>query len=134
MLKQDQLEKAREMAALARSSQPEDDVYATAAVALAEGLIAAAEGERETMLVRFRTALALLKEQRLEVDLGEARMAFARAFRDLGQVDGALAEFNRAREVFAGMDADGIVTEIDRDLADIANGSAETTPSGISPK
>jgi class 3 adenylate cyclase/tetratricopeptide (TPR) repeat protein len=134
MLKQDQLERAREMAALARSSQPEDDVYATAAVALAEGLIAAAEGERETVLVRFRTAIALLEEQRLEVDLGEARMAFARAFRDLGQIDGALAEFHRAREVFARMDADGIVSEIDRDLADIANGSTETTPSGISPK
>jgi class 3 adenylate cyclase/tetratricopeptide (TPR) repeat protein len=132
MLKQNQLEKAREMATLARSSQPEDDVYATAAVALAEGLIAAAEGERETVLVRFRTALALLEEQRLEVDLGEARIAFARAFRDLGQVDGALAEFNRAREVFARMDADGIVAEIDRDLATIAHGTTETRPSGIS--
>jgi hypothetical protein len=134
MLKQNQLQKARDMAALARSSQPEDDVYATAAVALAEGLIAAAEGERETVLVRFRTAIALLEEQRLEVDLGEARIAFARAFRDLGQADGALAEFNRAREVFVRMDADGIVTEIDRDLADIARRTAETMPSSISPR
>jgi hypothetical protein len=68
------------------------------------------------------------------VDLGESRIEFARALRDLGQIDGALAEFNRAREVFARMDADGIVTEIDRDLADIANGPAETMPSRISPR
>jgi len=128
MLKQNQLEKAREMVALARSSQPEDDVYATAAVALAEGLIAAANGERETVLVRFRTALALLEEQRLVVDLGEARVEFARALRDLGQTDGALTEFKRAREVFARMDAVGILAEIDRDLADIAEGARVVGP------
>jgi tetratricopeptide (TPR) repeat protein len=128
MLKQDQLEKAREMAALARSSQPEDDVYATAAVALAEGLMAAAEGERDTVLVRFRTALALLEEQRLVVDLGEARIEFARALRDLGQIDGAIAEFRRAREVFARMDAVGIVAEIDRDLADMSEGARIVGP------
>jgi tetratricopeptide (TPR) repeat protein len=127
MLKQDRLDKARDMAALARSSQPEDDVYATAAVALAEGLIAVAEGERETVLVRFRTAIALLEEQRLEVDLGEARIEFARALRDLGQIDGALAEFKRARDVFARMDATGILAEIDRDLAAIAHGTTEMT-------
>ncbi|HJW49408.1 MAG TPA: adenylate/guanylate cyclase domain-containing protein [Candidatus Limnocylindria bacterium] len=127
MLKQGKLESAREMAGRARSSQPEDDVYATAAVALAEGFVAAAEGERETMLARFRTALALLEEQRLQVDLGEARIEFARSLRDLGQVDGARAEFSRAREVFASMDAVGIVSEIDRDLAGITGEEARTS-------
>ena len=128
MLKQDQLEKARDMAALARSSQPEDDVYATAAVALAEGLMAAADGQREVVLARFRTALALLEEQRLEVDLGEARIEFARALRDLGQIDGAITEFKRAREVFARMDATGLVAEIDRDLAGLGEGARVVGP------
>jgi tetratricopeptide (TPR) repeat protein len=127
MLKQDKLESAREMAALARSSQPEDDVYATAAVALAEGFVAAAEGERDTVLARFRTALALLEEQRLQVDLGEARIEFARALRDLGQIEGARAEFTRARQVFASMHAVGVVAEIDRDLASIAGEEARTS-------
>ena len=128
MLKQNKLESAREMAARARSSQPEDDVYATAAVALAEGLIAAAEGERDTMLARFRTAFVLLEEQRLQVDLGEARIEFARALRDLGQIEGARAEFGRAREVFASMDAIGIVSEIDRDLAGIGEEARTSGP------
>ena len=127
MLKQNKLESARGMAARARSSQPEDDVYATAAVALAEGLIAAAEGERDTMLARFRTAVVLLEEQRLQVDLGEARIEFARALRDLGQIEGARAEFSRAREVFASMDAVGMVAEIDRDVAEVANRQGTTT-------
>jgi tetratricopeptide (TPR) repeat protein len=127
MLKQGKLESAREMATRARSSQPEDDVYATAAVALAEGLVAAAEAQRENVLARFRTALALLEEQRLQVDLGEARIEFARALRDLGQIEGARAEFTRARQVFASMDAVGILTEIDRDLAAITGEEARTS-------
>jgi class 3 adenylate cyclase/tetratricopeptide (TPR) repeat protein len=127
-LNRGQLEGAREMAALARSSQPEEDVYAAAAVALAEGLIAAAEGERETVLARFRKALVLLEEQRLLVDLGEARMAFARALRDLGQIEGARAEFSRAREIFARMGAIGMVAEIDRDLAAMERGPAVPAP------
>jgi tetratricopeptide (TPR) repeat protein len=126
-LQRKQLEDAREMAARARSSQPEEDVYATAAVALAEGVIAAAEGERETVLARFRKALVLLEEQRLQVDLGEARIAFARALRDLGQVEGARVEFDRAREVFARMGAIGIVAEIDRDVAEMAKGQGTKT-------
>jgi class 3 adenylate cyclase/tetratricopeptide (TPR) repeat protein len=123
-----ELDGAREMAARARSSQPEDDVYATAAVALAEGLVAAADAEREAVLARFRKALALLEEQRLQVDLGEARVAFARALRDLGQIEGALAEFKRAREIFARMEAVGIVAEIDRDVAAIAKGPDPSGP------
>jgi len=83
------------------------------------------------VLVRFRTALALLEEQRLVVDLGEARVEFARALRDLGQIEGALTEFKRAREVFARMDATGILAEIDRDLAAIARETTGITrPSG----
>jgi class 3 adenylate cyclase/tetratricopeptide (TPR) repeat protein len=132
MLKQNKLESAREMAAQARTSQPEEDVYATAAVALAEGLIAAADGERESVLARFRTALVLLDEQSLQVDLGEARIEFARALRDLGQIEGARAEFNRARKVFASMDAIGIVTEIDRDVAEMAEHGTRTLPSWTS--
>ena len=127
-LRRDQLEEAREMAARARSSQPEEDVYATAAVALSEGVMAAADGDRDVVLARFRKALVLLEEQRLQVDLGEARIAFARALRDLGQIQGALSEFNRAREVFARMEAVGIVAEIDRDLAGLAKGSGPSDP------
>jgi len=128
LLRQGHLDGAREMAALARSSQPEEDVYATAAVALAEAAIAAAEGDRDTVLARFGAAIALLDKQRLQVDLGEARMAFARALRDLGQIDGARAEFSRAREIFTSMDAVGMVAEIDRELAEMTRGPATPAP------
>ena len=128
LLRQGQLDRAREMAALARSTQPPEDRYATAAVALAEAAVAAAERDRETAFARFREALALLEEQRLEVDLGEARVAFGRALRYLGQADGARAEFGRARDVFASMDAIGIVAEIDRELAGMIRGPAAPAP------
>ena len=128
LLRQGHLEGAREMAALARSSQPEEDVYATAAVALADANIAAAEGDREAVLARFRAAIALLDEQRLEVDLGEARIAFGHALRQLGQVDGARAELGRARATFTTMGAIGMVAEIDRELSEIARGPAAPAP------
>jgi tetratricopeptide (TPR) repeat protein len=112
------------MAALARSSQPEEDVYAAAVVALAEAAVAAAERDRDRALARFRLALSLLEEQGLRVDLAEARIAFARVLRDLGQLDGARNEFGRAREIFARMDAIGMVAEIDRELAEMAKGPA----------
>jgi tetratricopeptide (TPR) repeat protein len=129
LARQGDLERAREMAALARSSQPEEDVYAAAVVALAEAAVAAAERDRERALARFRLALSLLEEQGLRVDLAEARIAFARVLRDLGQIDGARNEFGRAREIFAGMDAIGMIAEIDRDLAVIAKGPATPAPS-----
>ncbi len=128
LLRQGHLDGAREMAALARSSQPEEDVYATAAVSLAEAAIAAAEGDRNVVVARFSAAIALLDEQRLQVDLGEARMAFAKALRAVGQVDDARAEFDRAREVFTRMDAVGRVAEIDRELAGMKGGPATPAP------
>jgi class 3 adenylate cyclase/tetratricopeptide (TPR) repeat protein len=129
LVRQHKLDGAREMAALARTSQPEEDVYAAVAVGLAEASIAAAEGDRDTVIARFQLAIGLLEEQRLRVDLAEARLAFARLLRDLGLVEGARAEFGRARTVFAGMDALGMVAEIDRDLADMTRGPAAPAPS-----
>ncbi|MDQ6878938.1 MAG: hypothetical protein M3082_14855, partial [Candidatus Dormibacteraeota bacterium] len=128
LLRQGHIDGAREMAALARSSQPEEDVYATAAVALTDASIAAAEGDRETVLVRFRAGIALLDEQRLEVDLGEARIAFGRALRDLGQVEVARAQLIRARETFTAMGAAGIVADIDRELSETKRGPAAPAP------
>jgi tetratricopeptide (TPR) repeat protein len=128
LLRQGHLDGAREMAALARSSQPEEDMYATAAVALAEAAIATADRDRDTALARFRTAIALLDEQRLQVDLGEARLEFARALRDLGQSDAARTEFSRAREIFTTMDAVGMVATIDRELGDMTRGPAAPAP------
>jgi tetratricopeptide (TPR) repeat protein len=128
MVGQRQLDGAREMAALARSTQPEEDVYAAAAVALAEASLAAAEGDRDAVLARFRKALALLEEQQLQVDLGEARIAFACALRDLGQFDGARAEFARARAIFTTMDAVGMIARIDAELAAMERGPATPAP------
>ena len=129
LVRQHNLDGAREMAALARSSQPEEDVYAAVAVALAEASVAAAEGDRDTVIVRYQLAISLLEEQRLQVDLGEARLAYARLLRDLDLIDGARAEFARARRVFLGMGAVGMVAEIDRDLADMTRGPAAPAPS-----
>ncbi|MDQ2952319.1 MAG: AAA family ATPase [Chloroflexota bacterium] len=129
LARQGQLEGAREMAALARSSQPEEDVYAAAAVALAEASVAAIEGDRETVIARSRLALARLEEQRLQVDIGEARLAFGRHLRGMGQLDGARAEFSRARVIFTEMDAVGMVAQVDRELDEIARGPAAPAPS-----
>jgi hypothetical protein len=119
------------MAALARSSQPEEDAFAAAVVALSEASIAAAEGDRRTVLARFQLALALLTDQRFEVDIADARLAFARALRDLGQELGARDEFGRAREIFARMDAVGMVATINRELSEMKEAGSAGLPSDV---
>jgi hypothetical protein len=73
--------------------------------------------------------LRLLRDQRLLTDLGEARLAYARALRTLGDHDDARAELQRARDEFAQMDARELVTQIDRELAEEVTGA-----DGIGPR
>jgi class 3 adenylate cyclase/tetratricopeptide (TPR) repeat protein len=128
LVKQGRVEEARELVEFAARNLPPDDAYAQAAFCLARASVATAESERRDAVAHFDEALRLLREQRLLTDLGEARIAFARALRTFGDHADARAELERARDEFARMDAQELVALIDRELALAVTGADSVGP------
>jgi class 3 adenylate cyclase/tetratricopeptide (TPR) repeat protein len=116
IVRQENLDEARELVAFAARNLPEEDIYARAALLLSEASVAAAGGEQAAAATAYAEALRLLEEQQLTIDLAEARISLARALRGFGDVLGARTEFERARTAFARMGASGLVEVIDREL------------------
>ena len=114
------LDDARELAVFAFRSVPEEDAYARAAGLLIEASLRTAEGRADIAIESFAKALQLLEQQGLPLDLGEARLAYGRALRRLGDEVAARTELGRAREGLSKMGALGLVDEIDRELARLA--------------
>jgi tetratricopeptide (TPR) repeat protein len=129
LVRQGRVEEARELVEFAARNLPPEDAYAQAALRLAEASVATADGERASAVAHFDEALGLLRDQRLLTDLGEARIAFARALRTFGEHEDARTELQRARDEFARMDARALVAQIDRELAEEVTGA-----DGIGPR
>ena len=87
-----------------------------------------AEGRRDVAQESYVSALALLEQQRLPLDLGEARLAYGRALRRLGDRAGAQVELGGAREDLVRMGALGLVDQIDRELAGLNEGAGLAGP------
>ena len=128
LVRQGRIEEARELVDFAARNLPPEDAYAQAALALARASVATADSERGDAVAHFDEALRLLREQRLLTDLGEARIAFARALRTFGEHGDAQAELQRARDEFARMDARELVAQIDRELAQEMTGADGVGP------
>lgn len=110
---------AREIGGLALASIPPEDGYARAAGLLVEASLATAEGRSEAAVEAFAGALRLLDEQRLPLDLAEARVAYGQALRRLGDEAAAWSELLRARQDAVAMGARGLLEAADRELAKI---------------
>jgi tetratricopeptide (TPR) repeat protein len=132
LIRRDRLDDAREHAALAREHLPEADVYARAASLLADASVSTAEGRLDAADERFADALRLLEQQRLPLDLGEARLAYGRALRRLGEEMRARDELVRAHEELRIIGALGLLAEIERELAELPEGAGSTSPLGRS--
>ena len=121
LVRQERVAEARELAEFAARNVPEEDVYARAALLLAEASVAVADGDRDAALSRYPQALLLLEEQRLLIDLAEGRMAFGRALSRFGRDEEAKTQFHRAHEILAPMGARALVAEIERELTGFAS-------------
>jgi tetratricopeptide (TPR) repeat protein len=128
LVRQERVEDAVELLAFAARNVPEDDVYARAALLLAEAIAASASGEQSAATTSFTEALRLLEEQQLLLDLAEARIMLARSLRTFGDVAGARTELERARATFAGMGARTPLDEIDRELTALTEGAGSAGP------
>jgi class 3 adenylate cyclase/tetratricopeptide (TPR) repeat protein len=119
LIGQGRLSDAREHGLQAVQSVPADDAYARAAASLVEASLATADGGRAAAAEAFVEALRLLEEQQLPLDLGEARLAFGRALRRLGDEPGAQLELTRARDDLVPTGARGLIDMVERELAEI---------------
>jgi predicted ATPase/class 3 adenylate cyclase len=120
---------ARDLVAFAARNMPEEDAYARACLLLAEASVATAAGEGTTAATSYAEALRIMEEQNLPLELGEVRYALGRSLRALGDVAGARMELERARAIFARVGAQTPRQRIDTELAELAEGPAQTGPS-----
>jgi len=88
---------AEELSHIARGY---DSVLLHAAAAYAAGAIALAAGDAAGSLEPLRTAWAAWQELRAPYDVGRARELIGRAYRELGDEDGAQMEFDAAQDTF----------------------------------
>jgi len=130
LVRQNRVSEAVEYADLAAASSPEGDGYARPAVLLADAIVKTARRE-PAAIERFNDAVRSLEDQKLVVDLGEARIALAWGLRALGDPVRAREELERARETFVRMEARGVVDQIDREIAELAKGPGSSGPFAV---
>ena len=116
LLRQGRVEDAAELVEFAARGVPEDQPQMRAFVLLAEGSLAAARGEPALVGDRYDEALELLEQLDLRIDLSVARISYGRALRELGDLDGAREQLERAREACIPMGAIGLAAEVEREL------------------
>src|SRR5215208_419869 len=129
LVSQDRLDDAREIVAFAARNVPEEDAYARSSLLLAEAIVATAAGESATAATAFAETLRLIEELEMPFELAKARMALGMSLRAFGDLTGARAELERARTIFAGMDANTRLKAIDAELAELVEGPARAGPS-----
>jgi class 3 adenylate cyclase/tetratricopeptide (TPR) repeat protein len=120
LIRQERVDDARELVAFAARNLPEEDAFARASLLLAEATVATATNEVTAAATSFAEALRLIEGLNMTLELGEARFALARALRAFGDLSGARTEFERARAIFARIEATTAVGLIDRELAGMA--------------
>jgi tetratricopeptide (TPR) repeat protein len=127
LLRQDRVADAAELADVALRDLPVEDTYARAAGLMIEVSLASAESRATDARRGFEEALPLLEQRGDALDLGEARLAYSRALRRLGDTDDAVAQLQGARGDLEQIGALGLVVEIDRELAEMGE---EALPAG----
>ena len=80
---------------------------------LAEAAVARGAGNTDAAFDAYREAIGLLESLALSLDAAEARMTYADALRDGGDMTLAASEYAAARDAFAEMGADAMVHDID---------------------
>ena len=128
LVRQGRIADARELAVFAFRSIPEEDAYARAAGLLIEATLRTAEGRRDVAEESYVEALRLLSEQQLPLDLAEARIAFGRALRTLGDEAASREQLELARTDLARMGAQGLLDEIEHELAVTSEGAGRPGP------
>jgi len=119
---------ARALLEFADRDVPAEDQGCLAALRLAQGVVATADGDRAAAAAGFEDAARLFYELNQPVDLGESCVSYCRALESFGDAEGALEQLLRARLLFEQMGASGRVADIDALLAE-SGGAGVAGPS-----
>jgi class 3 adenylate cyclase/tetratricopeptide (TPR) repeat protein len=117
LCRQGRLADAAELAEFAGRDVPEDNPYASAAQQLAEACVAVASGDLARATERYEEAIGLLEQLELAIEVSQARLAYGRALRELGDASRAREQLELARAASISMGATGLAAEVDRELA-----------------
>jgi predicted ATPase len=123
LLRQDRIDDAAELVEFARRDAQEGQPYVQAAVRLAEAYLATAKADKAGALASYDTALSLLEQMGLNIDLAQARIAYGRALRKLGETDLARSQLALAHEACSAVGAIGLVDELEKELALVSSGA-----------
>jgi tetratricopeptide (TPR) repeat protein len=107
---------------LAGRNVPEEDVVAQTYVVLARAALAAALEDGDALAL-YAQGIDALERQFLPLEAADARMTFAAVLRRFGELDEARAQLTAARAVFERTGAVGSCRQVDRELAEVANGA-----------
>jgi class 3 adenylate cyclase/tetratricopeptide (TPR) repeat protein len=117
LVRQGRIADAEELIRVAARNLPEEDAYARAAISSAEASIATGREDRALASDRYKEAIRLFEKLSTPIDVGETRLAFAKALRAFGDDVGARGQLERARELCTNMDADRLFAQIEGELA-----------------
>jgi class 3 adenylate cyclase/tetratricopeptide (TPR) repeat protein len=104
----------------ARRAMPPEDDYAVAALLLAEALVSSAGPDPDRAWSSFAESMQIMANLQLWLDHAEAQILYARALARGGFPGRAENELREARTRCEQLQADALITDIDRELARLA--------------
>jgi tetratricopeptide (TPR) repeat protein len=117
------LSDASELVDFAARGTGVDHPYTRAAIQMAEAALSTAVGDLGGSATRYEEAIALLDELGLPLELSQARIAYSRILREMGESEAAREQLDAARAACDRMGATGLLTGIDQELALIGSGA-----------
>jgi tetratricopeptide (TPR) repeat protein len=116
LLRQGRIDDAADLVEFAARGVPAEPPPVRAAIAFAEAAVATAKQDASTAIERYEEGLAVLEKFDMQIDLGVGRIAYGRALRELGDLDGAREQLQLARDACVPMGASGLSAEVEREL------------------
>jgi tetratricopeptide (TPR) repeat protein len=117
ILRQGRVDDAAALVEFAARGLPAEPPHVRVAVLFAEAAVAAAKRDADTAIAHYEEALTAFEQLEMRIDLSIGRIAFARALRELGDVERAREQLELARAETVPMGAAGLVSEVERELA-----------------
>ena len=117
LLVQGRTAEVAEVVESALSETTAETAMAQAEASLLEAFGAAGRGDHAAARRAFTNAIPLLESKESPIDLGDARLSYARLLESWGDITAASDQLERARESFARVAGAATVAQIDADLA-----------------
>jgi class 3 adenylate cyclase/tetratricopeptide (TPR) repeat protein len=113
----DRVDEAAELEAFAARRVQHDHAYARAAVQMGEAALASATGDFAASVQSHQAALATLDKLGMPIDLSQARLAYGRTLRRVGDAGAAREQLELAQRACEQMGAIGLLRRVEHELA-----------------